>query len=39
LDARRIDAPPVATLKLPIRLPYGLHGNWVSATELSARGD
>jgi carotenoid cleavage dioxygenase len=39
LDARRIDAPPVATLKLPIRLPYGLHGNWVSAAELSARED
>ncbi|MFD2416737.1 carotenoid oxygenase family protein [Amycolatopsis pigmentata] len=34
LDAKRIDVPPVATVKLPIRIPYGLHGNWVTATEL-----
>jgi carotenoid cleavage dioxygenase len=34
LDAGRIDAPPVATLKLPLRIPYGLHGNWVTTAEL-----
>lgn len=34
LDAQRIDAPPVATVKLPIRIPYGLHGNWVTTDEL-----
>lgn len=39
LDAARIDGPPVATVKLPLRLPYGLHGNWVSETELARRAD
>ncbi|TNC24885.1 carotenoid oxygenase family protein [Amycolatopsis alkalitolerans] len=34
LDAARIGAPPVATVKLPIRIAYGLHGNWVPRTEL-----
>ena len=32
LDAQRIDEPPVATLKIPIRMPGGLHGNWVTET-------
>ncbi|MET9913753.1 carotenoid oxygenase family protein [Streptomyces sp. NPDC006476] len=39
LDAQRLDAPPVATVKLPIRLPYGLHGNWLDASELAQRAD
>jgi carotenoid cleavage dioxygenase len=29
LDAQRIAAGPVATIKLPVRLKYGIHGNWV----------
>jgi len=37
LDAQRLDAPPVATVALPIRIRRGLHGNWVSSTELAAR--
>lgn len=37
LDAARIDAPPVATLQLPLRIPYGLHGNWVTEAELATR--
>ncbi|HLS49110.1 MAG TPA: carotenoid oxygenase family protein [Actinomycetaceae bacterium] len=39
LDAQRVDAEPVCTLKIPLRIPRGLHGNWVSAEELAARAD
>lgn len=39
LDAQRLDAPPVATVALPIRLRRGLHGNWVSDRELRDRTD
>jgi carotenoid cleavage dioxygenase-like enzyme len=28
LDAQHIDGEPVATLRIPIRMPGGLHGNW-----------
>ncbi|MBB4931335.1 carotenoid cleavage dioxygenase [Lipingzhangella halophila] len=37
LDAQHLDAPPVATVALPIRLRRGLHGNWVSDSELRTR--
>ncbi len=30
LDAARFDASPVATVKLPRRVPFGFHGSWVS---------
>jgi carotenoid cleavage dioxygenase-like enzyme len=26
-----MDEGPVATIKLPVRLKYGIHGNWVPA--------
>jgi carotenoid cleavage dioxygenase-like enzyme len=29
LDAQDFTAPPVATIHLPVRVPYGFHGNWV----------
>ncbi|USI75039.1 carotenoid oxygenase family protein [Sphingomonas morindae] len=35
LDARRIEAPPVATVRLPHRIPPGIHGAWLPA---EARG-
>jgi carotenoid cleavage dioxygenase len=31
LDARNLDGEPVATVRLPHRIPYGFHGNWVTA--------
>ncbi len=32
LDAQRMVDGPIATLKLPVRLKYGIHGNWVPAS-------
>ena len=30
LDARQLDAPPVAVIQMPQRVPQGLHGNWMA---------
>jgi carotenoid cleavage dioxygenase len=29
LDAADISAPPVASIALPQRVPFGFHGSWV----------
>jgi carotenoid cleavage dioxygenase-like enzyme len=31
LDAQRMSEGPIATIKIPVRLKYGIHGNWVAA--------
>lgn len=31
LDARDVTAPPVATVHLPVRIPFGFHGSWVAS--------
>jgi carotenoid cleavage dioxygenase len=28
-DAGQLDQGPIATVKIPVRLKYGIHGNWV----------
>ncbi|MHB1723797.1 MAG: carotenoid oxygenase family protein [Acidimicrobiales bacterium] len=33
LDATSFGGPPVATIHLPVRVPFGLHGSWVPADE------
>jgi carotenoid cleavage dioxygenase-like enzyme len=30
-DARRVEGPPVARIKLPVRVPVGAHGAWLAA--------
>lgn len=37
LDAQNVDKEPVCTLRMPMRIPKGLHGNWVSGAELAER--
>jgi carotenoid cleavage dioxygenase-like enzyme len=31
LDAARFSGPPVARVRLPVRVPFGFHGNWIRA--------
>lgn len=34
LDAQDFQGEPVATIHLPVRVPFGFHGNWIADTEL-----
>jgi carotenoid cleavage dioxygenase-like enzyme len=34
VDAQNFSAPPVATIHLPRRVPYGAHGSWVPDTAM-----
>jgi carotenoid cleavage dioxygenase-like enzyme len=36
LDGADFDGPPVATVRLPVRVPNGYHGCWVAAQRLGA---
>jgi carotenoid cleavage dioxygenase len=31
LDAQDVARGPIATAKLPVRVPFGFHGNWLAA--------
>ena len=30
LDAQKLEQPPQAEIKLPVRVPLGFHGNWIA---------
>lgn len=36
LDAQDFEGAPVATIHLPVRVPFGFHGNWVADCDLNA---
>ena len=36
-DAQRVDEGPLATIHIPFRMRFGLHGNWVDGSQLPAR--
>jgi carotenoid cleavage dioxygenase len=35
IDAQNFSAPPVGTIELPFRVPYGAHGNWIPDAAIS----
>jgi carotenoid cleavage dioxygenase len=37
LDAQHVEDGPLATIRLPIRLRQGLHGNWVPGDQIAPK--
>lgn len=37
LDARDMTAAPLCRVPLPVRVPYGFHGRWVTDAEIAAQ--
>lgn len=37
IDARNMEAPPLARVPLPQRVPYGFHGAWISEERIQAQ--
>jgi carotenoid cleavage dioxygenase len=35
IDAQNFTSPPLATIHLPQRVPYGAHGSWVPSGVIS----
>jgi carotenoid cleavage dioxygenase-like enzyme len=38
LDARDLNGPATAVVRLPIRVPVGAHSSWIDATGLTMAG-
>ena len=38
LDAQSFSAPPVAVIRLPVRVPFGFHGGWVPDLDGESNG-
>jgi carotenoid cleavage dioxygenase-like enzyme len=36
LDAQDFTGEPVATIHLPVRVPFGFHGGWAADAQLSS---
>jgi carotenoid cleavage dioxygenase len=38
-EALQIASGPIATIKIPFRMRFGLHGNWADAGDIGLRAD
>lgn len=39
LDAQDFTGEPVATIRLPVRVPFGFHGEWIADDTLPSHAD